>query len=278
VPALDTVPGTRNSNWKEQAMIRLGLILTMPLVGLTMAERGWSAEKELSGDRIRTEQGDLVVHPIQHATLAMQWGGKTIYVDPVGGAKTLADLPRPDLVLVTDVHGDHLDLPTLEALVPAGSRVRILAPKAVVEKLPEGPVRENAMVLGHGAKRELEGISIEAVPAYNLTRDRQRFHPKGRGNGYLLSLGGKKVYIAGDTEDIPEMLKLTGVDVAFLPMNLPYTMTVRQAANAVRHFRPKIVYPYHYRNGDGTLADLELFKKLVGPDSGVEVRLGKWYP
>jgi len=262
-------------------MNRLGLILTMALLGLVLAERGWTAEKEekaLSGDRIRTEQGDLVVHPIRHATLAMQWNGKTIYVDPVGGAKALAGLPGADLVLLTDVHGDHLDLPTLEALVPAGSRVRIVAPKAVAEKLPEGPVRENTTVLGHGAKREVAGIAVEAVPAYNIAPDRQRFHPKGRGNGYLLHLGGKKVYIAGDTEDIPEMLKLSGVDVAFLPMNLPYTMTVQQAANAVRRFRPKIVYPYHYRNGDGTMADLELFKKLLGPDSGVEVRLGKWYP
>ncbi len=237
-----------------------------------------AAEKQLTGDRIPTEQGELVLHPVQHATFVMQWNGKVIYVDPVGGAAAFAALPRPDLVLLTDIHGDHLNVATLQALVPATSKARIIAPKAVAEQLPAGPLKEKTTVLAHGKKTEADGIAIEAMPMYNTTPQRQQFHPKGRGNGYLVRLGGKTVYIAGDTEDIPEMRKLEKIDVALLPMNLPYTMSVEQAADAVRQFKPKIVYPYHYRNGDGTKADVERFKKLVGTDSGVEVRLRDWYP
>ena len=237
-----------------------------------------AAEKELAGDRIATEQGDLIVHPVQHAMLLLQWNGKTIYVDPVGGAKVFAGLPRPDLVLVTDIHFDHLDPATLAGLIPAASQARIIAPKAVAEKLAQGPLSEKITVLAQGEKTELDGIVVRAVPMYNATPERQKFHPKGRGIGYLVQLGGKTVYLAGDTEDIPEMRSLKGIDVAFLPMNLPYTMSVQQAADAVRQFKPKIVYPYHYRNGDGTKADLESFRTLVGRESGVEVRLRQWYP
>ena len=133
-------------------------------------------------------------------------------------------------------------------------------------------------VLANGEKTEAEGIAVEAVPAYNTTPGKEKFHPKGRDNGYVLTMGGKRVYIAGDTEDTAEMRALKGIDVAFLPMNLPYTMSVEKAADAIRQFKPKIVYPYHYRSGDGTKADLEELKKLVGKDSGVEIRVRDWYP
>ena len=116
------------------------------------------------------------------------------------------------------------------------------------------------------------------MPAYNTTAGKEKFHPKGRDNGYVLTIGGKKVYIAGDTEDIPEMRSLKGIDIAFLPMNLPYTMSVEKAADAIREFKPKIVYPYHYRSGDGSKADFEQLKKLVGEGSGVEIRVREWYP
>ena len=170
---------------------------------------------------------------------------------------------------MTDVHGDHLSPETLEAV--ADAKTTIVAPSAVAEKLPE-KLRKQTTVLPNGETKSVAGISIEAVPMYNLTADRLKYHDKGRGNGYVVTLGGKRVYISGDTEDIPEMRALKDIDVAFVCMNLPYTMTVDQAASAVREFKPKIVYPYHYRG-----SDVEKFKKLVGEHSGVEVRLRDWY-
>jgi L-ascorbate metabolism protein UlaG (beta-lactamase superfamily) len=199
----------------------------------------------------------------------MGWNGKTIYVDPVGGAKRFAGLPGPDLILITDIHGDHHDNGTLEAM--ATDKAALVAPAAVAEKLPE-KLRRQTTVLANGQTKTVAGVSIEALPMYNLTADRLKFHTKGRGNGYVVTLGGRRVYISGDTEDIPEMRALKNIDVAFVCMNLPYTMTVEQAAGAVRAFKPKVVYPYHYRG-----SDTEKFKQLVGNDSGVEVRLRDWY-
>jgi L-ascorbate metabolism protein UlaG (beta-lactamase superfamily) len=236
-------------------------------------------EKGLSGDQIATDKGVLVIRPLHHATFVMQWDGKTIYVDPVGGVKPFTDLPKPDLVLVTHIHGDHFDAATLAAVIPAGGQPTIIAPATVAEKVPE-TLRGKAKVkvLANGEKTETAGIAIEAVPAYNTTAGKERFHPKGRDNGYVLTMGGKKVYIAGDTEDTAEMRALKDIDIAFLPMNLPYTMSVPKAADAIRQFRPKIVYPYHYRSGNGTKADMEELKRLVGEQSGVEIRSRDWYP
>jgi L-ascorbate metabolism protein UlaG (beta-lactamase superfamily) len=234
---------------------------------LLLTDAGWAAEKQLAGERLPTNDGDLVVHPINHATLALGWKDKVLYVDPVGEAKRFAELPSPDLILITDVHGDHFNAATLKAVTV--EKTLIVAPPAV--SLP-AELLQKATRLANGESKELLGLKVEAVPAYNLTPDRQRFHAKGRGNGYLLSLGGKRVYLSGDTEDIPEMTALKNIDVAFVCVNLPYTMDVEQAARAVREFRPKVVYPYHSRG-----SDLEKFKQLVGPDAGVEVRLRDWY-
>ena len=227
-----------------------------------------SADK-IEGDRVPTSDGDLIIHPINHATFVMGWKDKVIYVDPVGTGKRFDGLPKPDLILVTDIHGDHLSPETLEAV--ADAKTAIVAPSAVAEKLPE-KLRKQATVLANGETKSVAGVSIEAVPMYNLTADRLKYHNKGRGNGYVVTVGAKRVYISGDTEDIPEMRALKNIDVAFICMNLPYTMTEEQAASAVREFKPKIVYPYHYRG-----SDVEKFKKLVGEDSGVEVRLRGWY-
>ncbi len=223
----------------------------------------------LDGDRIATSDGELIIHPINHATLVIGWKDKIICADPVGGGKRFDGLPKPDLILVTDIHGDHLSAETLEAV--AESKTAIIAPSAVAEKLPE-KLRRQTTVLANGETKSVAGIGVQAVPMYNLTADRLKFHNKGRGNGYVVALGGKRVYLSGDTEDTPEMRALKNIDVAFVCMNLPYTMTEEQAASAVREFKPKIVYPYHYRG-----SDLEKFKKLVGDDSGVEVRLRDWY-
>jgi len=222
----------------------------------------------LSGDSIPTENGDLIIHPVNHATFVMGWAGRSIYVDPVGGAERFAGLPRPDLILITDVHGDHLNVETLSALP---GEAAVVAPTAVAEQLPAS-LRSRTIALANGQMKSVAGISIEAVPMYNLTEDRLRFHSKGRGNGYIVTLGGRRVYISGDTEDIPEMRALRDIDVAFVCFNLPYTMTEEQAASAVRAFKPKIVYPYHYRG-----SDTRRFMELVGAEGGVEVRLREWY-
>jgi L-ascorbate metabolism protein UlaG (beta-lactamase superfamily) len=223
-----------------------------------------------SPDTVPAEKGDIKIYPINHATFAMNWNGKWIFVDPVGGAQKFSSLnATPDLILVTDIHGDHLNADTLKGL--AKERTKIIAPAAVVAQLP-AELKSKAVTMANGEKREAEGISIEAVPMYNLTPERLKFHSKGRGNGYVVTLGGKRIYISGDTEDIPEMRALKDIDVAFVCMNLPYTMTVEQAASAVKEFKPKIIYPYHYRD-----SDTAKFKQLVGDNSGVEVRLHDWY-
>src|SRR5881396_1808195 len=242
-------------------------LLLALLVGVTTPSAS-SADK-IEGDHIATSDGDLIIHPINHATFVMGWKDKVIYVDPVGTSKRFDGLPKPDLILVTDIHGDHLSPETLEAV--ADAKTAIVAPSAVAEKLPE-KLRKQTTVLANGETKSVAGISVEAVPMYNLTADRLKFHTKGRGNGYVVTLGGKLIYLSGDTEDIPEMRALKNIDVAFVCMNLPYTMTEEQAASAVREFKPKIVYPYHYRD-----SDVGKFKKLVGEDSGVEVRLRDWY-
>jgi L-ascorbate metabolism protein UlaG (beta-lactamase superfamily) len=223
-----------------------------------------------TADSIATEDGTLKILPINHASLALQWKDRTIYVDPVGGAKAFQGLPKPDLILVTDIHGDHFSKETLAEL--AGPNTKLVCPAAVAEQTTPD-LRNSATVLTNGQTEELLGIKIEAIPMYNLTAERLKFHNKGRGNGYVVTLGGKRIYLSGDTEDIPEMLALKNIDVAFVCMNLPYTMTVEQAARAVRAFKPRVVYPYHYRG-----SDLNKFKELVGTDAGVEVRLREWYP
>jgi L-ascorbate metabolism protein UlaG (beta-lactamase superfamily) len=258
--------------------MRRHLIATVLLCCAPVSPVCQAGEKRLSGDRIATDNGPLVIHPINHATFVMQWDGKTIYVDPVGGGKPFADLPKPDLVLVTHIHFDHFDPATLEAVVPAGDRTVVVVPKTVDEKIPETlRGRLTVKILANGEKAEVQGIAVEAVPAYNSTPGKEKFHPKGRDNGYLLTVGGKRVYVAGDTEDTPEMRALRNIDVAFLPMNLPYTMSVEMAAEAIRQFRPKVVYPYHYRSRDGTKADFGQLKRLIGEDSGTEIRVREWY-
>jgi L-ascorbate metabolism protein UlaG (beta-lactamase superfamily) len=216
--------------------------------------------------------GELTVRPVQHATLLLTRGETTIYVDPVGGREAFAGLPEPDLILITHVHGDHLDADTVGAVVADGTA--IVAPQAVAERLGE---RKGMKVLGNGETIELGGVSVEAIPMYNLTEERSQFHPKGRGNGYVVTLGGQRIYISGDTEDIPEMRALEDIDVAFVCMNLPYTMDVDKAADAVLEFQPRVVFPYHYR-GQGGFSDVEKFRDLVARNPKIEVRLLDWYP
>jgi L-ascorbate metabolism protein UlaG (beta-lactamase superfamily) len=239
-------------------------------VGCSAAAAGQPAP---SHDEIETAKGPLVIWPVEHATFVMTWDGTTIVVDPVGGAAAFADHPQPDLVLITHTHGDHLSIPTVAAI--AGPSTPIIAPAAVAEEFPEDD-RGRIIVIGNGESTERAGVTIEAIPMYNLTEERIGFHPKGVGNGYVVTIGGKRVYIAGDTEDIPEMRALEEIDAAFVCMNLPYTMDVAAAADAVLEFKPKIVYPYHYR-GKGGMSDLDDFRTRVAKDPAIDVRILTWY-
>ena len=226
-------------------------------------------------DKIETSAGPLTIQPILHGCLVLTWNGKTIYVDPYGGAKAFDGIATPDLILITDIHGDHLNAETLNAIET--SKAKIVAPKAVADQLPD-QLKSKAVVINNGDKTTESGISISAIPMYNLPETSDSRHTKGRGNGYILNLGGKMVYISGDTEDIPEMRALKNIDVAFVCMNLPYTMDIAQAASAVLEFKPKIVYPYHFR-GQGGLNDVQGFKQLVNAgSSSIDVRLRNWYP
>jgi L-ascorbate metabolism protein UlaG (beta-lactamase superfamily) len=222
---------------------------------------------------VTSSVGALTVRPVEHATLVLTHGETTIYVDPIGGAEAFAGAAAPDLILITDVHGDHLDAATVGAV--AGQDTAIVAPGAVAERLGEG--KGVTTVLANGETAEVAGVSVEAVPMYNLTEERSRFHSKGRGNGYVVTIGSQRVYISGDTEDIPEMRALKDIDVAFVCMNLPYTMEVEKAADAVLEFKPRVVFPYHYR-GQGGFSDVEKFREIVARNSKIEVRLLDWYP
>jgi L-ascorbate metabolism protein UlaG (beta-lactamase superfamily) len=226
-------------------------------------------------DQVKTKNGTLTIQPIEHATLVLTANNKTIYVDPTGGANAFQGIAAPDLILITDIHGDHMDPATLDAINKTNAP--IVAPQAVADKLPAAN-KENLVIVKNGDKTEQLGISITAIPMYNLPKSADAFHTKGRGNGYVLNIGGKNVYISGDTEDTPEMRELKNIDIAFVCMNLPYTMTVKQAAEGVVAFKPKVVYPYHYRGTEG-LSDVNEFKRLVNTaDKKIEVRLKNWYP
>jgi L-ascorbate metabolism protein UlaG (beta-lactamase superfamily) len=222
---------------------------------------------------ISTDKGPVTIHPIQHATFVMQWNEKTIVVDPVGGGSPFQEFGTADLILITDIHGDHLSVETV-ALV-AKPETMVVCPAAVAEKFTDVD-RDRLTVLANGESVDWGGASIQSIAAYNLTPERQNFHAKGRGNGYVLTLGGTRVYISGDTEDVPEMRALEGIDAAFVCMNLPYTMDVPAAADAVLEFKPQVVFPYHYR-GKGGMSDVDEFQALVAKDPKIEVRRLEWY-
>ncbi|SMG10073.1 L-ascorbate metabolism protein UlaG, beta-lactamase superfamily [Marivirga sericea] len=226
-------------------------------------------------DIIKTKSAEIKIHPILHGTLAIEYNDITIYVDPYGGAEGFKGLNDADLILITDIHGDHLNTETLKALNTTNSH--FIVPEAVAKQM-EGINNDEIEVLDNDKSTSLNGIDIKAIPMYNLPVDAETRHPKGRGNGYLLSIADKTIYISGDTEDIPEMRALKNIDVAFVCMNLPYTMSVDKAADAVLDFKPAIIYPFHFR-GQGGLADVEKFKSLVNDkNDNIEVRLRNWYP
>jgi L-ascorbate metabolism protein UlaG (beta-lactamase superfamily) len=227
-----------------------------------------------ASDVVQTSKGPLKIQPLNHATMTLTWEGKTIYADPYGGTKTFKGIAAPDLILISDIHGDHFDPGTLDSLDL--SKAIIIAPQAVVDKMSES-LKSKTVTVANGQTVNKLNISITGVPMYNLPETAESRHTKGRGNGYVVKFGDKTVYISGDTSGIPEMRALKNIDVAFVCMNLPYTMDVKEAAAAVLDFKPKTVYPYHYRGQNG-LSDTEAFKKLVNEgNKSIDVSLRDWY-
>jgi len=216
-------------------------------------------------DEGMTDQGPIRLTIINHASFVIEQPGQVIYVDPVGATR-YEGLPQPDLILITHSHGDHMDPAAVAKLKKAGTQ--ILGPEAVAKSVP------GTTVIRNGETRQVGPTTVEAVPAYNLKRGPSSgtfYHPKGEGNGYVLTYLGRRAYIAGDTETIPEMKALKNIEVAFLPMNLPYTMTPEEAAEAARLFNPQVLYPYHSRGSD--IAALQ--KALEGTQ--IQVRIRDWY-
>ena len=225
-----------------------------------------------SGDKFATNGGEISINPVAHASFVMKTPIGTIYNDPVGDVAAYVNFPPADLILITHEHGDHFKLGTLSGL--AKETTKLIANPAVFAKLPDD-LKAKSTSIGNGQSSTFNGMKIDAIPAYNTTAGREKFHPQGRDNGYVLEIDGIRVYISGDTEDIGEMRALTNIDVAFVCMNLPFTMDVAAAASAVVEFKPKFVYPYHYRGRDNGTQDPAEFAKLVGEAS--TVKLAPWY-
>jgi L-ascorbate metabolism protein UlaG (beta-lactamase superfamily) len=227
----------------------------------------------IAADTIPATGGNVELTPMGHAHVQIEYAGKVIQIDPTGASNLAAAKPA-DIIIVTDVHGDHMDPPSIDKVKKATTVY--VAPKALEGKFPG-----KTEIIANGETKTVDGISIMAVGAYNLTRGPEAgklFHDKGRGNGYVLTLGGKRIYFAGDTECVPEIKALTNIDVAFVPMNLPYTMTPQEAADCVKAFKPKIVYPYHYRGMGATPEqNQQAFVAAMKGTAGIEVRTPNFY-
>jgi L-ascorbate metabolism protein UlaG (beta-lactamase superfamily) len=222
-----------------------------------------NAKESFETDIIKTSDGDIKITFIGHGTLMFTFDGKIIHVDPFGKVGDYTKLPKADVILITHEHYDHLDLKALAAVRTEKTTVEL---SESCSKQVQGGI-----IMKNGDVQTVNGLNVEAVPAYNIVHKRdngQPFHGKGVGNGYVITLGDKRVYVAGDTENIPEMKSLQEIDIAFLPMNLPYTMTPEMVADAAKAFRPKILYPYHFGN-----TDTSKLLKLLKDHKDIEVRI-----
>ncbi|UCH92413.1 MAG: MBL fold metallo-hydrolase [Candidatus Aminicenantes bacterium] len=238
------------------------LVIFLMMVTMFFLSAG---EKKFEKEVIKTNEGPLEITFIGHGSVMLTFKQMTIHVDPFSRIADYSQLPKADLVLITHHHGDHLDPSAVKHIRTETTRV-ILSQKCS-EKVSGG------IIMANGDVKTVKGLKIEAVPAYNILHKRssgEPFHPKGEGNGYVIALGDKRVYVGGDTENIPEMKQLTNIDIAFLPMNLPYTMTPEMVVDAVNAFKPKILFPYHYHFGDTDIRKLENLMKNV---EGVDLRI-----
>lgn len=226
-------------------------------------------------DNYKTKNGNITIQPKLHSSLVITYNDLSIAVDPYGGSDLFKENWAPNLILITDIHGDHLNQSTLDLLDI--SNTTFIVPLAVQEKLPP-EMASRSVVLKNGQGVHRNGVFVMAVPMYNLPETPESRHPKGRGNGYIIEIEDKRIYISGDTSGIDEMKILRDIDIAFVCMNLPYTMDIQEASESVLSFNPKIVYPYHYRGKDG-LSDIKKFKELVNSkNDNIYVRLKNWYP
>jgi len=241
----------------QPALLLSALFAAAPLIAQQPPERPFQE------DVIATATGDLTITFIGHGTLMFRHGGKVVHVDPVGREADYSRMPKADLILITHEHGDHLDPAVVEMLRKDGTQV-------VVSRSSEGRV-PRAVVMQNGETRDVAGFRVESVPAYNVVHTRPGglpYHPRGNGNGYVITFGDVRVYVAGDTENAPEMQALRDIAVAFLPMNLPYTMTPEMVADAARALRPRILYPYHFGQ-----TDPQALVRLLAGEAGIEVRV-----
>ena len=239
-------------------------ILFIGLLCISIETAGF-AGNTFETEVVKTAKGDLEITFIGHGTLMFTFGGKIVHVDPFSRLADYSKLPQADLIFLTHEHGDHLDMKALESL--RTEKTKIILTENCAQQVKGGIIMQN------GDVRTVDGLRVEAVPAYNLVHMRSEgvtFHPKGNGNGYVITLGDIRIYVAGDTENIPEMKQLKDIDVAFLPMNLPYTMTPEMVADAARAFKPKVLYPYHYGKTDPSKL-VELMKDTPQ----VEIRIRK---
>jgi L-ascorbate metabolism protein UlaG (beta-lactamase superfamily) len=242
-------------------MHKILFFLAVIFLSFALIEAGQQFEEDI----IPTSQGELKITFIGHGTLYFTFEGKVIHVDPVSSEADYSELPKADLILVTHEHGDHLDAKVIKQI--STGKTELVFTQICMDIVNN----QSGIVMKNGETTTVQGIKIEAVPAYNIQHMRSPgypFHPKGDGNGYVLTFGDKRVYVAGDTENTPEMKALKDIDVAFLPMNLPYTMSPEMVADAAKAFRPEILYPYHYGN-----TDPQELVKLLQDEKDIEVRI-----
>ena len=251
-------------NFVIQTAAAAGAVTVLPSLGFAASQ----------GATLGFADGSIVIHPVSHASFAMETSSGVIYVDPAGEPAQYDGLPDPDLYLITHRHGDHYDADLLAALPEAP----ILTNADVADMMPDA-IKARAETIAPGETTEMMGLGIETIPAYNTTEGRMDFHPKARGDlGFILTIDGNRVYISGDTEGTPEMRALDNIDIALVCMNLPFTMAAQQAADAVADFAPATVIPYHYRGRDGGTQDPQEFARLLNEaGTATEVTLHDWY-
>ena len=255
---------TTRRNFIIGSAAAMGAVTVLPSLGFAAAH----------GAAFNLMDGKILVHPVEHASFVMETPGGAVYVDPVGDARLYEGLPEPALILITHRHGDHYNADMLAGL----GGVPILTNEDVKSMMPED-LQARTEVIAPGGSTSMIGLEISAIPAYNITEDRMNFHPKDRGDlGFVVSIDGTRVYISGDTEGTPEMRALENIDLAFVCMNLPFTMAAEQAADAVAEFAPAMVVPYHYRGRDGGTQDPQEFARLLSEAGGTaEVKMHDWY-
>ena len=245
-------------------MKKISIFIVIVLFSITL---GYSAAPDLESDIYKTDKGDLKITFVGHASLLVEFDGKTIHIDPFSRVWNYDNLEKADMIIITHHHGDHLDPVLIKKLRKPGAP--LILPELCSKEV------NDFILMKNGDKKEVNGIIIEAVPAYNIKHKRESgdpYHPKGEGNGYVLTMGGKRIYVAGDTENTPEMKKLKDIDIAFLPMNLPYTMTEEMVADAALAFKPGVLYPYHCRG-----SDLKKLEKLLENEKTVKVAIRDFY-